>query len=771
MCSYWAPSVSACNRSGAILRSSGLVMMLPIFSKAIRAASFTLACWSFITVQRAGTTCGRHAASCFGKQLVIDASSSMLPSFVRHCWSLIPSSSGFSTCLTPGPLSCDIMALAAVFDAVCTLLDESEKACNSNGSEDTTYGSKSRPRLNVRPSRHINAPSRTAACFLSSAAASILLRMPCCETAWMLRPFTVAPSPIAEPRLVTSFVLGASAVSRSCSSVSVACSLFCLIRGGITFTMASCTDVLDSLSMRRCKSRGRTSGNFGCPAGKCFDNAPRKTATPRRADSPAAAPTPLSSKSSIVSMSMFALSSPCRSINEMPAANSRSRRPAASGVPPEVNARPCRRRNLKALMTCSSSPRLEPKTCTKHLATVIREAASSRNSCVSRSRAVEAIASSSNSVSTSATALAIRFCTASSKPDFLLANSISSISNASSPSSSNASDVSLATSSTLGSSVPRRSTARIGLGSNFSSWTSSLSLTAANAEITTLLTCSSSAKNMLASCVSCSSVDTRYLPTATNAACVFERSPGNASNATFRESNSLPTRFPGNSAPAFSCSSIKTRDLSQTLSNFGPGSDRARKTTGRTIASVPTGIGRLASTPSKTSSQTGVSPGVPACLGSRCNQALPATIKASGKRSRLATSTSETTRPARTRAQRRACMRVSGDFNNSAKCGTRSAIASSRISALSNDSAAAASTPMAKFASSTYNRMRARMSDCSWILAASMSLAVILAADGAAVALAFALPPAFAPAFALPFAAAGFCAAAGAFSATMSSSS
>ena len=28
--------------------------------------------------------CGKHAASCFSKQLVIDANSSILPSFVRH---------------------------------------------------------------------------------------------------------------------------------------------------------------------------------------------------------------------------------------------------------------------------------------------------------------------------------------------------------------------------------------------------------------------------------------------------------------------------------------------------------------------------------------------------------------------------------------------------------------------------------------------------------------------------------------------------------------
>lgn len=48
------------------------------------------------------------------------------------------------------------------------------------------------------------------------------------------RPFTVAPTPMAAPRLVTKSVLGARAVSRSWSKVSAADSLFCFINGGMT---------------------------------------------------------------------------------------------------------------------------------------------------------------------------------------------------------------------------------------------------------------------------------------------------------------------------------------------------------------------------------------------------------------------------------------------------------------------------------------------------------------------------------------------------------
>mmetsp|Transcript_63242 Transcript_63242/g.193458 ORF Transcript_63242/g.193458 Transcript_63242/m.193458 type:complete len:288 (+) Transcript_63242:2225-3088(+) len=138
MCSYCAPSVSAEISSGAMAFNSGLVMMLPILSKASRAASFTLACWSLITVHKAGTTWGRHAASCFGKQFVMVARISTLPNFVRHCLSLMPSMSGFNTCFTPGPLSCDIIAREALWDAACTSRFGSANACNNNGNALTT---------------------------------------------------------------------------------------------------------------------------------------------------------------------------------------------------------------------------------------------------------------------------------------------------------------------------------------------------------------------------------------------------------------------------------------------------------------------------------------------------------------------------------------------------------------------------------------------------------------------------------------------------------
>mmetsp|Transcript_84798 Transcript_84798/g.240528 ORF Transcript_84798/g.240528 Transcript_84798/m.240528 type:complete len:289 (+) Transcript_84798:2899-3765(+) len=138
MCSNWAPSVRAAMSSGARARSSGLVMMLPILSKPSRAASFTLACGSLITRQSAGTTCGRQAPNCFGKQLVMAANISMLPSFVCHFLSLIPSRTGLSTCFTPGPLTCAIMALAAFLEAACTACDGSAKARKSHGSDVTT---------------------------------------------------------------------------------------------------------------------------------------------------------------------------------------------------------------------------------------------------------------------------------------------------------------------------------------------------------------------------------------------------------------------------------------------------------------------------------------------------------------------------------------------------------------------------------------------------------------------------------------------------------
>lgn len=62
--------------------------------------------------------------------------------------------------------------------------------------------------------------------------------------------------------------------------------LFCFMRGGMTFTMAFCTLLVDVLSMSRCSSRGRISGTFTWSAPRCFDSAPRNTAMPRCADSP-----------------------------------------------------------------------------------------------------------------------------------------------------------------------------------------------------------------------------------------------------------------------------------------------------------------------------------------------------------------------------------------------------------------------------------------------------------------------------------------------------
>mmetsp|Transcript_8564 Transcript_8564/g.20358 ORF Transcript_8564/g.20358 Transcript_8564/m.20358 type:complete len:411 (-) Transcript_8564:1484-2716(-) len=275
ICSYCAPSVRALISSAAMFRSSGLLMMLPTLLMASLAASFTFACWSLMTVHKAGTTWGRQAASCLGKQLVMEARSSMEPNLVRHCLSSMPASSGLRTCFTPGPLSCDIIAPAATCEAFCTPRWESEKAWSSSGKLCTTYGSNSRPRFRVKPSKHSNAPSRTAALFLSSAAASILLRMECWEMDWMPIPFTVAPTPMAAPRRVVGSVLGASATSRSWSKVSAACSLFCFIKGGITFTMAFCTEVEEVLSCSLCSSRGKISGTLAWSAPKCLESAPK----------------------------------------------------------------------------------------------------------------------------------------------------------------------------------------------------------------------------------------------------------------------------------------------------------------------------------------------------------------------------------------------------------------------------------------------------------------------------------------------------------------
>mmetsp|Transcript_117729 Transcript_117729/g.375263 ORF Transcript_117729/g.375263 Transcript_117729/m.375263 type:complete len:328 (+) Transcript_117729:2928-3911(+) len=179
MCSCWAPSVSAEMSSGARAFNSGLVMMLPTLSMASRAASLTLLCWSLITPQSAGTTCGKQAASCLGMQFVMAARSSMLPNFVRHCLSLMPSKTLGSTCLTPGPLNCFIISLEALEAAVWTSLFGSEKACNSNGVQFAAYGSKSRARLRARPSTQNMAPWRTPWSFLFSLASVILSMMPC----------------------------------------------------------------------------------------------------------------------------------------------------------------------------------------------------------------------------------------------------------------------------------------------------------------------------------------------------------------------------------------------------------------------------------------------------------------------------------------------------------------------------------------------------------------------------------------------------------------
>mmetsp|Transcript_16210 Transcript_16210/g.41202 ORF Transcript_16210/g.41202 Transcript_16210/m.41202 type:complete len:286 (-) Transcript_16210:420-1277(-) len=283
--------------------------------------------------------------------------------------------------------------------------------------------------------------------------------MPCCETAWILKPFTVAPNPIAAPLRVTSLVFAPRANSRSFCRFSAACSLFCFISGGITLTIASCTDGVEDVSRRRCSKRGKISATFSCSAPRCFDNAPRKTATPKRADSPAAAPAALSSNCSTAAYNTLACSSPCFSMRVMPAASKTSRSSVASGVPPEQRLRPCRNRNLKALMT-SVSPCKLPPTRSMHRATVILEAASSQKRWVSMSSAVAEVVGSSNSESTSATAFATRSCKSLLKLVFWLAYSMSSMRSTSSASSPSTSSVSLARDAELVSNAPSLRTAR-----------------------------------------------------------------------------------------------------------------------------------------------------------------------------------------------------------------------------------------------------------------------------------------------------------------------
>ena len=79
------------------------------------------------------------------------------------------------------------------------------------------------------------------------------------------RPFTVAPTPIAAPRLVTKSVLGAKAVSRSWSKVSAADSLFCFINGGMT-SKASAT------SGASVKGHYETESNTQTMAQSCLHN-------------------------------------------------------------------------------------------------------------------------------------------------------------------------------------------------------------------------------------------------------------------------------------------------------------------------------------------------------------------------------------------------------------------------------------------------------------------------------------------------------------------
>mmetsp|Transcript_69890 Transcript_69890/g.198358 ORF Transcript_69890/g.198358 Transcript_69890/m.198358 type:complete len:206 (-) Transcript_69890:1375-1992(-) len=203
----------------------------------------------------------------------------------------------------------------------------------------------------------------------------------------MLSPFTAAPTPMAAPRRVIGSVFFSRATSRRCRSVSVAFSLSCFMSGGITFTIAFCTECVEVGSCKRCNKRGKISGSFSWSGGRCFESAPRKTATPSFADSLAARPTPLSSKLSTAPKSTSECSSPCFSISVMPAASSTSRSAAASGVPSPVRPRACTRIKRNAFVTCSSSM-LPARTFSRHRATNNRASAFSLKSWVRSSSAV-----------------------------------------------------------------------------------------------------------------------------------------------------------------------------------------------------------------------------------------------------------------------------------------------------------------------------------------------------------------------------------------------
>mmetsp|Transcript_49244 Transcript_49244/g.141557 ORF Transcript_49244/g.141557 Transcript_49244/m.141557 type:complete len:322 (-) Transcript_49244:1843-2808(-) len=315
----------------------------------------------------------------------------------------------------------------------------------------------------------------------------------CWGTAWILIPLTVAPTPIAAPRRVAISVLGASAISMSCFNVSTAFSLFCFINGGITFTMASCTDFAELGSSKRCKSLGNISGTLACSGPKCLDKAPKNTATPKRSDSPAAAPGPLSSKSSTAPNKTSANSSPCFSIKEVPAANNTSRSSTASGVLLFVRTKAWRKRKRNALTTSCSPCKLPAKTRSKHLAMQILELASPKNRWVSASKADFENAGSSSSTNTSATALAINICTSVVRPVFVPARSMSSINNSLSASRPKACKVSFASSAELGSNAPKRNTARAARTSKLPSSKNGLCTTCAKAAMTAPRTTDSSA--------------------------------------------------------------------------------------------------------------------------------------------------------------------------------------------------------------------------------------------------------------------------------------
>mmetsp|Transcript_29930 Transcript_29930/g.63727 ORF Transcript_29930/g.63727 Transcript_29930/m.63727 type:complete len:269 (+) Transcript_29930:291-1097(+) len=250
---------------------------------------------------------------------------------------------------------------------------------------------------------------------------------------------------------------------------------------------------------------------------------------------------------------------------------------------------------------------------------------------------------------------------------------------------------------------------------------------------------------MSATLRNCSSEAIKCWAAALIAACTAGRIGGKVRRGTLSASKTSGTLAAGTFAPSSNCCSKTWRARAQTFWRGKQLSRRTRKRRGSTSAKVGAGSTSLISRDSSTTSAMGSAPPVPQAAGSRWSQPLPATVSASGISRRWIKTSSSTTASTTDLKQRLAFKTVKGDVSRvmkcPIKCGTASSMSS--VNLLTLDTTERISRE--KLASATRQRIRSLVSDCSWIFAASMSLAVMLPPSGAAFALAFpfALPAAF----------------------------